>query len=265
MNDIEQKRKRIETAAKVVGVGVVGFVLSPFVFVAIKGIIGMAIAAVLGYVAICFVPVIASKIANWRLKALKAEASKNPIETLQNDYGNRQRALQDFRERIRTSAAAINSFESKLDEFKRTRPERAAKYEEEVGKMKQVLASRAAKYQRARASLEDYYKRIEAASDEWDMAQATIAMTKAVGTIDGEEFLQKIMVSSAMDSVQRAISESFSDLETSLMDEGHGAVKGAALPPVDTKVLPQTSSADPLDLGLDSVIKAEVVSVEKVR
>jgi hypothetical protein len=250
MDDLEQRRKRIETLVKLAATGVVGFLVAPFIFIAIKGIVGLIIAAAVSFITIQFIPFFALKIANWRLRAIKWEAGRNPIETLQNDYGKRLEALKTFRDRIRTSAAAISSFGAKLNEFKANRPDRAAKFQEEYDKMLQVLEARREKYGRAKQSLEAYSKRIDAAKDEWDMAQAAIAMNKAVGTIDGEEFLQKIMVSTAMDSVQKALSESFADLELSLMDEAAGKMPAAQIDKASVAALPAPSD-DALDLAVN--------------
>jgi len=261
MEDLEQRRKRIEILVKLVAAGVVGFLVAPFIFIAIKGLVGLIIAAAVAFIIIQFIPFFALKIANWRLQAIKWEAGRNPIETLQNDYGKRLEALKTFRDRIRTSAAAISSFGAKLNEFKANRPERAAKFQEEYDKMLQVLEARKDKYGRAKQSLEAYSKRIDAAKDEWDMAQAAIAMNEAVGTIDGEEFLQKIMVSTAMDSVQKALSESFADLELSLMDEAGSKIPAAQIGKANVAALP-ASSDDTLDLAIN-VTRSAVVDPAK--
>lgn len=85
MIDLEQKRKRIEGLVKIGGLCVIGLVVAPFIFLTIQGLLGLVLAAGISFTAINFVPWYAAKVANWRLKAIKHEASKNPIETLQND------------------------------------------------------------------------------------------------------------------------------------------------------------------------------------
>lgn len=46
--DPEVRRRRIETLVKLAGLCGVAFIVSPFIFVAIKGLIGMIIAASIG-------------------------------------------------------------------------------------------------------------------------------------------------------------------------------------------------------------------------
>ena len=69
-NDSEIRRQKLATALKW-GAGFVGAVLvAPFVFLAVKGIVGLAIAAALGLVITQLAPVFALKLANWRIKLL---------------------------------------------------------------------------------------------------------------------------------------------------------------------------------------------------
>jgi len=86
MNELEQKRKRIELAVKITAFSIIGFLVAPVILLVIKGLVGLIVAGIIGFAAIQFAPYLGMVIANWRLKALKAEARKNPVETLQNIY-----------------------------------------------------------------------------------------------------------------------------------------------------------------------------------
>ena len=114
MNDLELKRKRIETTVKILALLVIGFFVAPFVFISIKGLIGLVIAFAISFGVISFTPYFATVIANWRLKAIKHEARKNPVETLQNRYGEKQAALGNFLESIKKFAAKLKTLESKI-------------------------------------------------------------------------------------------------------------------------------------------------------
>jgi len=216
--DIDKRRKRIEMLIKIVGLCVAAFFVAPFVFIVIKGLIGMVIAAVVGGSIIFFTPVVARVFANWRLKAIKAEAARNPIETLQNDYGKRQQGLRNFANRISDFATAVGSFEDKLDDFKRDHPEDAPKFDEQLRKMKLILDNRKAKFKEAQTELTAYDKEIKRANDIWEMGQAAAAMTSAAGMTE-DDFLQKISTETALDSVQKSMNRAFADLEVSLLEE----------------------------------------------
>ena len=113
--DIELKRKRIETLVKYAALPVVGFFVAPFILVAIKGLIGLAVAAAVSLVVVNLAPAFAVTVANWRLKAIKAAAAMNPIETLENQYADKQAALLRMRENIKQSYAVLQNLYSQMN------------------------------------------------------------------------------------------------------------------------------------------------------
>lgn len=238
--DIEQKRKRIETIAKVLGLGLAGFIVAPVIFLTIKGIIGLIVTAAICLPFIYATPAIGSALANWRLKLLKAEAARNPVETLQNDYVKRQEALVSFAEAIKKFIAEKESFAEKLDGFKTQYPTEAPKFALQLGKMEQLLTLRKQKYKQAQRSLELYESEIQKAGAIWEMGQAAAQMSKAAGMSDAD-FFAKIQVETALDSVQKNLNIAFADLEVSLLDENESSnvtvLRGEAasqLPPPDS-------------------------------
>ncbi len=218
MYNPEEKRKRIETVVKVAATLLIGFVVAPFVFIAIKGLIGLVIAGAVSLVAINLAPWFGRKVANWRLKALKHEAAQNPIETLQNDYKSRIEALQSFRDSIRNFNGEIKMFADKLEGFKLKYPNEANKFDQQYSQMRTLLAIRTSKYEEAKGNLKLYESEIQKADALWQMSLAAASMNKAAG-VDAEEFYAKIQVETALDSVQKSLNTAFSDLEISLLDE----------------------------------------------
>ncbi len=255
MNDLELdlKRKRIEWVVKILALLLVGFLVAPFIFIAIKGLIGMAIAAAVSFVVIMFIPWFAAVVANWRLKAIKHEAAKNPIETLQNNYNDRMQALTQFRDSIRNFAGEVRTFADKLEGYKRDYPQDSDKFNDQFNQMRVLLQQRKLKYEEAKSNLALYEKQIQRVSAEWDMAQAAAKMNKAAG-VDADAFFAKIQVETAFDSVQKSLNSAFADLEVSLMDEKGQPPK--PLPqvitdaPASQRVLVNRSQ-DPLDLGIE--------------
>lgn len=240
----EQRRKRIEGVVKILILAVTGFLVAPFIFLAIKGLIGLVLAGVVGIVIVQFAPVVAAMIANWRLKMLKAEAARNPIETLQNDFGRRMEALRKFREAITTFSAEVQNFADKLVGFKRQYPDEANRFDEQLQKMHRLLDLRKRKYQEAQESLQAYSLEIDKAKAIWGMGQAAAAMNKAAGMTE-DDFLARIMNETALEAVQTGMNTAFADLEISLLDEDRGRAEqlyaakyqGASLP-----ALPESQS-----------------------
>jgi hypothetical protein len=231
----EQRKQRIETALKVVGVGVVGFIVSPFVLQAIGGLIGLGAAAAIGFAGINFASYFSMKIANWRLMAIKAEAMKNPVETLQNQYVKKQHALEDYKTQIAKFAAQVMAFADQVRGYVKEGLEDAQTYVEQLNKMKQLLEIRKQKYQEAQDMLSEFSETISRTEKKWKMAVDAMAMNEAAGEITGDAF-DKICIETSMDAVQNKLNESFAQLDIALMDDErkkrqHADKKAKMLPP----------------------------------
>ncbi len=218
----EEKRKKIELLVKLVGLGVAGFLVAPFAFIAIKGLVGLAVAAALGWATIWFTPVFASMMANWRLKALKAEAMRNPVETLQNQYARESDKLVTARQKINTFFAAIEDYKDKLAGFIKNFPEEADKYKNVLSKMVALYNLRQKKYKEAEKGLADFKLVIKKADAIWQMAQAANELGEAAGMSE-DDFFAELQKETAFDSVQKNLNMALADLETSLLDEADGA------------------------------------------
>lgn len=213
----EQRKQRTEMILKVLGVGVVGFLVAPFVLSAIGGIIGLTVAAGLSFLAINMVSWFSLKVANWRLKAIKHEAMKNPVETLQTKYIEKENALKSFKENIRIFAGQVLTFGDQVKQYVRDGIDDAQTYVEQLGKMKQLLELRQQRYKEAQEALAQFAKTIEQTDRKWKMACAAMAMNEAAGQMEGDAF-DKICIETALDSVQTKLNQSFADLEVALLD-----------------------------------------------
>ena len=220
MNDADLKRKRIETLVKVGGLGLVGLLVAPFVFVAIKGLIGLVVAAGISFGVISFLPYFAMKIANWRLKAIKSEAMKNPVETLQNQLVEKTNALQRYQEQLATLMAQISDFADEVKQYIKDGLEDAPVYQEQLDKLKQMLKMRQQKFSQTKQDLADFADSIERAERKWKMACAAAAISEAAGDIDGDIF-DKICIETSLNSIQTKLNRSFADIELAFADEAN--------------------------------------------
>ena len=69
----EQKRAAYDKWIKVGLIGLFALVVSPIIFMVVKGLLGLLVAATVGLVAVNLAPVVSMKIANWKIKAIVAE------------------------------------------------------------------------------------------------------------------------------------------------------------------------------------------------
>lgn len=222
MIDLESKRKKFETIGKVAGLAVAGFFVAPIILVTIKGIIGLAVAAVIGLLLVNVgAPWFGDKLANWRLQAIKAEAAKNPVETLQNDYKLKSVALDERKTAIEQLNGKIRTFSDKVDGIKAKYGPKDASYAKlsaDLQDLRRIHADRSLKWRNAHAQLLKYAESIERAKMIWEAGLAAAAAHESSG-LSEDEFYQKLRAETAFDSIQNSYNEALASLDTSLMDE----------------------------------------------
>jgi gas vesicle protein len=218
MNDIEQKRKRIETIAKVIGLCVAAFFFAPIAFLTIKGLVSLIVVGVIALFTVNVgIPWFAISLANWRLKALKSAASANPIETLENQYKDRMDALAKIRENITASYAVLQDLHTQIQEHDEKYPNKPSQYLDKYQKLSALIALRGSKYKQAQKNLADFAEVIEEKRSDWKIAQ-TMAQANKLANV-GQDFQSKLLQDTALNTVQDGLNTAFAELETSLLDE----------------------------------------------
>jgi molecular chaperone GrpE (heat shock protein) len=156
-------------------------------------------------------------VANWRLKTLKAVAAANPIETLENQYADREQALLKIRENIKEFHAVVAELWSQIQEHNEKYPDRPSQFVEKYTKMKALLALRSDKYKQAQANLKSFGELIEEKRSDWKVAQSAAKAMKLANV--GEDFQAKLMQDTALSTITDGLNMAFSELEVSLLDE----------------------------------------------
>jgi hypothetical protein len=266
-NTLEQKRQNIEKAVKIVVLCVVAFLVSPFIFATIKGLAGLAIAAVVAVVMINLAPSAAAMIANWRLKALKAVAAANPIETLQNAYSTRKESLVKQRDNIKARIAVAAKIYSQITafekQFSKTSPRRSP-YE----KLNQLIELSKTRYQNAQIALVEFGRQIEEKSADWEIVLSMNEANKLQQA--GQDFTSKLMADTALSTVQAGLDTAFAELDAAVMDENIekllsgqdvqiGAINVTAVVVEDVKK-PVKALVAPSELDFDAEVVATPVA-----
>jgi hypothetical protein len=156
--------------------------------------------------------------ANRHLQALKAEARKNPVETLQNVYMEKESALNVVNGKIMKFATKVNEFGLKVNAMKRDFPQDAEAFQKIHEDMKELLERRREKWKVSRSELDAFAKQIERASAIWDMTQATADLRESAGHLE-ENFMQRLRRETALDSVQSSLAASMAELDQLMMEE----------------------------------------------
>ncbi|HEX2851799.1 MAG TPA: hypothetical protein VHO24_01080 [Opitutaceae bacterium] len=199
---------------------VAGFLVAPYIWIAIGGILGLIVAIVVILAAWMVRPVVFSMAANLRLKLIKAEASKNPVETLQNDLKEKAQALGNRKEAIETLNSQIRTFSDKVDEIKASYGAEDAGYlklSRDLADLRRVYAHRCDKWREARDQLKLYEEEIKRANMIWEAAQAAAAARETSGLTE-DEFYAKLRTETAFEAIKKSYNDALASLDTALLE-----------------------------------------------
>lgn len=111
----DPKAKRWGFVAKYAALLGVGFLVAPYVFTAITGLIGLIAAGGLMLGTWMLMPTVEAMAANLRLKLLKGEAARNPVETLQGEHLRQSERLEERKKGLDSMNGAIRTLDQAID------------------------------------------------------------------------------------------------------------------------------------------------------
>lgn len=219
----EEKQEKLKSWIKWACVLAVGFVVSPFIFLSIKGLLGLAVAGMVGFTIIQFVPVFAQIVANAKYRVMDAEkvshikkvvgaASENPIETLHNLLIAKKKAFSDFKLSVENAVSARDTFKSKVTKFKQKYPERAQEFENQLVRVTDLVERKKEALKEAQQSLSDGDMKLEEMKAYYEMSKDAIEANRAAGMDTGDAF-EKLKMDTACDTVFEHMNTAFAQLE----------------------------------------------------
>lgn len=249
MIDLESKRKKYDRLIKVVVTLLIGLVFGPIALVAVGGLAGLVFAWVVSEAVICFTPFVAMKFANWRVALLKHEAAQNPIETLENQFMDKEQSVAKYREHLTAFYASIQAVHRDIEEHHDKFPDVPCKFEPQLGKMIRLLKNRQIKFKQLKHAQVKFKELIDQKRSEYKVAMSFAKMSNAAGA--GEDYLAGLMKDTAVASVTTLLDSAFAEMESSLLDEEievHGTITVAA-EPVQRRAIEGRVELPTLDLG----------------
>lgn len=232
-----------------IGLGA-AILLGPLIWALASAVLGLAalgaataLAAVVSLAVINFAPVVSLKFQNAKLQAIKAEAAKNPIETMQNTYLEKERELEAKKKQIEAFNAKVIQYATKRAEFSKQFPDDAPRFIEIEQKMRTLLNNRQDKWREASAALELFGKVIVRSQAIWEMAKASAALQESAGDLEAN-FMQRVRVETALDSVESSLAQSMAQLDTLLMERVDESPRAITHQPADViDVVPSPAAA----------------------
>lgn len=212
MNTIDQKRATYDKWFKIGLVALAALIVSPIIFMVVKGIVGLAIAASLGLIVVNFAPVMSMKLANWKVKGIVAEAKENPIETMTNLLIAKRQAFNNFQVAVTEQTSALKNFERKSNEFAKTYPHRAKEFQLQVAAMATMVEKQQQALLQAKSAIANGEQKLVEMRAYWDMSQIAQAANKSANMSTGDQF-EQLKADTAFDSVFDSVNMAFAQME----------------------------------------------------
>lgn len=224
----DPRAQRWATFAKYAAIALVGFFVAPYIFTAITGLAGLVAAGAIMLTTWALLPVAESFAANMRLKLVKGEAARNPVETLHNDHRQQTAVLNERLKGIDEMAGAVRTLDEVIDRLESEFPDSPelpqlrADHEELV----MLEKHRRSDWQEARVTLGLFENEIKRVSRLWDVAQAAARARKSSGLTEGE-WMNKLKSETAITAIRTNLNTQLAALSSEKMQsEADRILKG---------------------------------------
>lgn len=234
MQDLEQKSQNIQKWVKVGGVAVAAFLFAPFALATLGGLLGLGGVIVVSVIGINALPWFSTAVANWRLKALKYEYAKNPIETLENEAKQRTEDLTNGAKQIEVIAGELKMFHAEVKKVEKEYPENVAPFWEQYDLGLALLEDQKRIYNEAADGLDKFKQELREAKIMWNLAEAAAKM-KGLAMVNGQDFMAQLRTTTAFESVQRNMATAFAGME---LAQKNSKNRFALKPPTTAGALP---------------------------
>ncbi len=199
------------------GIGAVILGISGFAALfLIKSIVALAIVTIGSLALWNFLPVFAQWAGQMKIKGIKYNSAKNPVEDLQLIYIKKSKEIESAAIAITSFSKETKEYKEKLDSFIQRRPERAESFTSTYNSMKKVLDIQLSKLKQSKDKLKEFEGVIIEAEDIWNMTQAALKANKAMRKFDMPDPMDEIRQRTAYDSILGSLNQVTAELETAI-------------------------------------------------
>lgn len=197
-------------------------VVSPVLIMALRGMLSL-----MGLVVCVLVLFGAWSLRHWAmlkwknviLKMLKAEARKNPVESLQNEYATFKAGISEAGKRVQPLISLRNALKEKLDEYERKYHAPEAQLTAMLNKLSDVIDKVQAKLNATAAKLPIFKRFVEQQTDRYEIALKTGALAQALRQVTGDEDpFRDFIHNEAVDAIRTEYHDAMADIDSLLSD-----------------------------------------------
>lgn len=211
------KKQKVQKFVTIAIMAICCVFIAPFVFLAIKGLVGVIAALFIGYVAIQFGPYAAMKISNLAVGAQMNEAKVNRIETLVNIFEDRSKKLREARQSLDQFYGQLGVFKESIRNAIQKYPDRRESLETIVNNFEAVLKLKNEKFKQAALSLQQFAEKVDEARVMHEIAMASHSLSEAMGDSE-DDIMNDILAKIAFESVQADVHKTFSELDSVVVE-----------------------------------------------
>lgn len=198
-------------------IGLTALVVAPVIFMVIQGIVGLAIAGVVGGLVIALAPAASQFFTTLKFKALGAVIDHAPVEALHQRAKERWEELENQQNMLKNQAASLESFRSKAMKFIKEYPDEAETWKERLKGYENLFAMRVEMWKTARDSTQLFMKQVDKAEAIYEMAVEDQKIGKSFGK--SKDFMSVFKEKTAFEAIDKANNQAMADLKMALLDD----------------------------------------------
>ena len=197
-------------------------VFGPLAAAAAMTVTNIATAVVYGVgifaVVICL-PTISRILKMAALKLAKANAKRNPVETLQLEFISRKEAFDKAGTKVVAINARCSSLREKLDEYKEKHGQSDESLEKMYTKLSDLADRLKVSLRQTNEGLEKFEDFVERQADRWEIAKDTGELATLLRETQGGDVTDKFLANTAIESIRNEMNLSFSAIDQILEGE----------------------------------------------
>ena len=206
----------VQKALFVVGALVALAVMAPVAMLALTTVTSIAAAIVVGLGIMGILMALPVLSRWWKiqvLKMLKATARHNPVETLQLELLNRQRAYEAANKQAVVITAKRDSLRERLQDYEAKHQVADDALEKMVNKLSQLVDRLKASLKRAGVKLGEFEQFVERQADRWEIAKDTGELAAMLREAQGGDVTATFLANTAIESIRTELNTSFAEVD----------------------------------------------------
>lgn len=200
-------------------VALIALIVSPIIFMVVKGLVGIAAVLVIAGIMNALMPAAAEYLTQMKFGALKFVIDRAPVETLIGRAKERWDALDEQRQLLQQQAAQLEQYKKKAVAFSKQYPEEAVETEQNLKMYEELFAYRVQAFKDAKRETEAYMRTVDKAEAVYAMAVADAELGKSFGK--NKDFMAIFREKTAFDAVDKASASALANLKMALVDNDY--------------------------------------------